>query len=131
MRGGESRGAGGRLRSSDGNLDAVLDDASADCVPGQTRGVMDVQLGHQVLAVLVHGLEADPQLLRDLLVGFAFGDQLEHLDLTRTQAGDLRPGSTIPIKRFLLTFVKVPGDGGAKEIITLVNFPDRFRQEMG
>ena len=85
------RGRGGArmgtrpLRSSYRHLDAVLDDARADRVPGQTRRVMDVQLGHEVLAMLVHGLETDAQLLRDLLVGFAFGDQLQHFRLPRAQ----------------------------------------------
>ena len=47
---------------------------------------MDVELVHQMLAVLLDRLDADVQLGRDLLVGLALGDQLEDLQLARGQA---------------------------------------------
>ena len=36
--------------------------------------------------MFLDGLDADAQFRRDLLVGLAFGNQLEHLHLARTQA---------------------------------------------
>jgi hypothetical protein len=38
---------------------------------------VDVQLPHETLPVLLHGLDADVELGRRLLVGLALGDQLQ------------------------------------------------------
>src|SRR5579859_6527303 len=69
----------------DGYLNTAFDDSSADRVAGQARGVVDVQLRHEVLPMFVDRFETDAQLRGNLFVGFALGDQLEHLDLARTQ----------------------------------------------
>ena len=71
----------------DGQLDAALDDAGADGVARQSGRVVDVDLAHDLLAVFFDRLAADAQFRGDLLVGFAFGNQLEHLHLARGQAG--------------------------------------------
>ena len=63
----------------DSQLDAVLDDARTDGVAGETGDVVDVELAHQMLTMFVHRFERDAQFLRDLFVGLAFGNQLEHL----------------------------------------------------
>ena len=54
------------------------------------------ELAHEMLPVFVHRLKAHAQFRGDLFVGLAFGNQLEHLHLARTQAvGSLleRPSS--------------------------------------
>ena len=74
----------------DGQLDTAFDDARRDGVTGKARRVVDVELLHEMVPMLLDGLDADAKLRRDLLVGLAFGNQLEHLHLTRTQANGLR-----------------------------------------
>src|SRR5271154_3045557 len=66
---------------SDDSLDAALDDASTDGVAGESGGIMDIELLHEMLAMLLHGLDADAENRCGHLVGLAFGDQLEHLHL--------------------------------------------------
>ena len=70
---------------NDSQLDIAFDDSRTDGVAGEARGVVDVQLRHEMLPMFVDRFEADPQFRRDLFVGLAFGNQLEHLHLTRTQ----------------------------------------------
>src|SRR5512138_1485331 len=72
---------------NDGQLDAALDDAGANGVAGESGGVVDVQLLHEMFAMLLDGLDADAEFGRSLLVGLAFGDQLEHFHLARSQLG--------------------------------------------
>jgi len=67
----------------DGPLDAALDDPRCDRVAGEPRGVVEIQLAHQVLPVLLHRLNADAKFSCDLLVRLAFGNQLQHLHLGR------------------------------------------------
>jgi hypothetical protein len=43
----------------DGQLHAALDDAGRDGVARQPGGVVDVQLFHEMLAVFLHGLDAE------------------------------------------------------------------------
>jgi hypothetical protein len=59
---------------NDGQLDAVLDDARANGIPGETGGVVDIQLFHEVFAVFFDSLQTNAKFRRRLLVGFAFGD---------------------------------------------------------
>src|SRR3989304_4812910 len=68
----------------------VLDDVRRRIDPHQAlaQGVADkvgavpgVQLAHDVGLVGLDSLDADEELLRDALVGVAFGDELEHLAL--------------------------------------------------
>jgi len=47
---------------------------------------VDIELAHEMLAMFVHRFETDAQFDRHLFVGLAFGNQLEHFQLTRTQA---------------------------------------------
>jgi len=55
---------------NDGQLDAALDNARADGVAGKASGVVDVELGHETLAMLLNRLHADAEFHRDLFVGF-------------------------------------------------------------
>src|SRR5689334_20038204 len=77
-----------RFRSelNNGDLNTALNDSRTDGVAGEARGVVDVQLRHEMLPVFVHGLEAYAQFGGDLFVGLAFGNELEHFHLARTQA---------------------------------------------
>jgi hypothetical protein len=55
---------------NDGQLDAALDNARADGVAGKASGVVDIELGHETLAMLLNRLHADAEFHRDLFVGF-------------------------------------------------------------
>ena len=77
----------------DGYLNPALDDSRIDGVTGETGNVMNVQLRHEMLSVFVHRLEAHAQFRRNLFVRLAFGNQLEHFHLTRTQA----VGAPLPV----------------------------------
>jgi hypothetical protein len=52
-----------------GQLHAALDDAGGDGVAGEAGGVVDVELAHEMVPVLLDGLDADAEFRRDLLVG--------------------------------------------------------------
>ena len=82
----------------DGQRDVAFDDSRRDGVAGEARRVVDIELAHEMGAVLFDGLDADAQLDRDLLVSFALGNQLEHLDLARTQVGALRLWQAFPVQ---------------------------------
>ena len=58
-----------------------FDDSLGDGVTGEAGYVVNVQLVHELLPVLLHRFDADEQFAGDLFVGVAFGDQLEHLQL--------------------------------------------------
>jgi len=83
------RGAAPAHPSDDRDLDAALDDAPRDGVAREAGRIVDVQLVHQVLPVLLDRLDADVEPGRDLLVGLALGDQLDDLQFARSQTGRL------------------------------------------
>src|SRR6185295_15724673 len=64
---------------------STFDDALRNRVASQAGDVVNVEFAHEMLAMLVHRFETDTQFRRDLLVGPAFGNQLQHFDFTRTQ----------------------------------------------
>jgi hypothetical protein len=57
-------------------MSAVLDNPRTDGVSGESGGVMNVEPLHEVLAMLLDGLETDAEFRRYSLVGFAFDNQL-------------------------------------------------------
>ena len=63
-------------------MTTVLDNPRTDGITGESGGVMDVELPHDMLAMFLDGLDINAEFRRHLLVGFAFGNQLEHFDLT-------------------------------------------------
>src|ERR1035441_1251236 len=89
---------------NDGHLDAALDHARADGVTRKASGVVDVELGHETLAMLLNSLHADAEFRRDLFVGFAFGNQLDHLHFARSQAVFARFRPSGSIQRLSLAF---------------------------
>ena len=48
---------------------------------------MQVEFAHDIGAVCVDGFSAEPQHIRDLLVGMAFGNEFQHFRLTRCEHG--------------------------------------------
>src|SRR5207245_3307790 len=56
-----------------------LDEATADSVADESRGLVDVELPHQPGAVRLGGLRADPEDRRHVLRGPAFADHLQDL----------------------------------------------------
>ena len=65
----------------DSQLDTALDDSRGDGVAGETRGVVDVELLHEILAVFFHRLDADAKFRRGFFINVAFSNQLKHLCL--------------------------------------------------
>src|SRR5450432_1809985 len=97
----------------DGQLDAALNDARADGVAGKPGGVMDVELLHEMLAMLLDGLDADAEFRRCLLVGLALGDKLEHFHLARSQFGSLLLERSLAAGCRRIETVLTLGNGGA------------------
>src|ERR1017187_6063223 len=114
-----------------GQLDNALNDARADGVASESGGTVNVELLHDMLAMSFDGLHADAQFRRDLFVGFAFGNQLEHFHLARSQAGlaQLRPSGSI--QRLSLAFGKKLRNERAEKDIPLVDFPNPLGQNAG
>src|ERR1039457_24201 len=100
---------------NDGQLDAALNDARADGVAVESAGVMEVEFAHDLLAMFFDGLDADAQFRGRFLVGFSFGNQLEHLHLARTQAGALLLHQSHSIGRFLVMLAVLLGEGMSEE----------------
>ena len=101
---------------------AALDDAGADGVAGEAGGVVDVELRHKMLAMLLDGLDADAEFPCDFLVGLALGNQLQHFHLARSQLGKfMNFGVTGPLR---VETVKMFGNGGAENRFPFMDFPD-------
>jgi hypothetical protein len=58
-----------------------VNDTIAHCVENQLRRIVQVELFEDVAAMGFHGVGADIQLGSNLLVAFAFGQQLEDFAL--------------------------------------------------
>ena len=56
--------------------------------------ILQAQLGHDVGAMSLHGLDAEDQLIGDLLIGVSLGHQLQHFQLTRREDAQL-PGDPL------------------------------------
>ena len=63
-------------------MTTVLDNPCTDGVTGKSGGIMDVELLHDMLTMFLDRLDNDAEFPRYFLVGFAFGNQLEHFSLT-------------------------------------------------
>ena len=59
---------------NDRQLDTALDNARADSVASETGRVVDVELLHEMLAMLLDRLHSDAECRRGLFVGLPFGD---------------------------------------------------------
>ena len=67
------------VQLDNGHLDAAFDDPGADGVAGEAGSVVDIEFFHEVAPMFFHGLDADAQIGRRLLVGLALGDKLQYL----------------------------------------------------
>jgi hypothetical protein len=56
-------------RLHDRQLDAAFDDAHGDGIAGEAGGVVNIEFLHQVVPMLLDRLDADAEVIRDLLVG--------------------------------------------------------------
>lgn len=112
--------------SEDGNLHTALDDTGGDGITREARSIVDVQLFHQMPAMLLNSLDADAEFRRGFLVSLSFRDQLKHLGLAAGEQG-----------RFLMREVRTPldwrmepvetsGDRGTEIILPEVRYPDRL-----
>ena len=86
---------GKHLRLNNGQLDAVFDDAGADRISCKSGSIVDVEFLHQMFAMFLDRFHTDAEIGSGFLIGFAFGDQLQHFHFARGQLN--RP------------FVKLPG----------------------
>ena len=64
-----------------GELARRFDQTGADGVAGEAGRVVDVELVHHGLPVFFHGLDTDTEFAGRLLVGVAFGNELQNFDL--------------------------------------------------
>src|SRR5208282_5604917 len=104
-----------------GQLDAVLDNARADGVAGEPGGVVDVELLHEMLAVLLDGLDADAEFRRGFLVGLAFRNELEHLHLARSQPGRFFVAQARAAGRLQIEAIPTLGNGGNEKLVSFLN----------
>ena len=116
---------------NNGDLHTALNDAHADRVAGQAGGVVDVQLLHEMVAVFFDCLDADAKSSRDLLVGLAFGNPLEHFRLARTQAAALPLQLPRARRRFLFAVIKPFGNLRAEKRASGVDLPNCPGQNAG
>ena len=70
----------------------IIMSGTYSAIAGEARDVVDGKLLHELVAVLLHGFDAEAERLRDLFDGLAFGNQPENIPLLRTQAGGLDLG---------------------------------------
>ena len=89
-------------------------------------GVVDVELVHEMLAVLLDGLDADAERRRHLLVGRALGDELQHLGLARGEPGGVGLDHAVAVARSTGWIAKAFGDRRAEKCAALGDFPDRL-----
>ena len=92
---------------------------------------MDVQLVHHLLPMLLHRLDTDAQVRRDLLVHLSFRHQLQHLEFP---GGELL---TVAANRFTFE-ISLPiiieqalRNGGTEKRVATIGLADRFNQVIG
>src|SRR5439155_20996204 len=115
---------------ADGQPDIALDDALGDGVARETGDVMDVELAHEMLPMFVHRFEADAQFRGDLFVGPAFGNQLEHLHLARTEPVVFLFEAPSSILRLLIATVEALGNGRAEKLVSSLDLANRLGQNV-
>src|SRR5439155_2709011 len=92
---------------------------------------MNVQLLHQTLPVFFNRLDADAKFRGRRLISLAFGNQLQDFHLARTQARALVLQPFFSIRRFSMLILKMLRNGGAKESVSLFDFPNCLRENVG
>ena len=103
-------------------------DALGDGIAGEPGDVVDAQPVHESLAMPLDSLDAEVQFSGDLLVGFAFGDQLQDFRLAGgQQVGSLSHRHAFD-DRVAITVHESFGNGGTENGAALAGFADCFDQ---
>ena len=92
---------------------------------------MDVELAHEMLPMFIHRFKADTQFRSDEFVGLAFGDELQHLHLARTETVVFLFGIPAPPPLSASAITYVFGDGRAVEFVPILDFADRRGKNVG
>ena len=92
---------------------------------------MDVELGHETLAMLLNSLNTDAKFRRDLFVGVTFGNELEDFHFARSQAVSARVDPPASIQRLSLSFGNALRDDLAEYDMPLVDFPNHLAKMGG
>ena len=59
-------------------LNAAFNNPCGDGVASKPRYIVDAQLLHEMLAMLLHSFDTNPEFEGNLFIGVAFGNQLKH-----------------------------------------------------
>jgi len=116
---------------NDGQLNAALNNALADGIASKASDLVDVELGHETLAMLLNSLHTDAKFRRDLFVGMTFGNELENFHFARSQAVSARVDPPASIQQLSLSFGNALRDDLAENRMPLVDFPNHFAQMVG
>ena len=118
--------------SNRGQLHAAFDDSGGNGMTGESGGIVDVELLHEALAVLLDGFDAEMKLVGRLLVGLAFSNELQYFHLPGSQVHRfLLADQFSPVHRSLLLIVETLGNDGTEECVPFINFPDRLGEDLG
>src|SRR5438128_10435174 len=102
-----------------------FNDSFGDGVARESRDVVDVQLVHDVLAMFLDGLDTDAQFAGDLLIGFAFGDQLQHFRLAGGQTAAPLLHEYATNDSFAIVPHELLRNGGTEEYLAGLDFAYR------
>src|SRR5437667_3181209 len=104
---------------------AGFNNSFGDGVARESRDVVDVQLGHDVFAMVLDGLDTDAQFAGDLLIGFAFGDQLQHFRLAGGQTAAPLLHEYAANHSFAIVPHELLRNGGTEECLAGLDFAYR------
>src|SRR5580765_6149022 len=99
-------------------------------MPDQARDIVDAKLLHDLLAMLLNGLDAEIQLSRDLLIRITLSNELEHLSfpLSQFDIGSRR----LSFVRFLPgLFAQTFSDSGAEVSVPIQHLADGLHDIFG
>src|SRR2546428_841838 len=99
---------------------SAFNDAFGNSVTGQAGDIVDVQLIHDLLPMLLNGFDADDQFAGDLFVGETFGDELEHFGLARGEFAGLFGGLAVG-ESVVVLIAQAPGNDRAEESMPAID----------
>jgi hypothetical protein len=88
---------------------------------------VDAQLLHEMLTMLFHGFDTDPEFGGDLFVGLAFGNQLQDAFFAGSEARAFSLSQNGRVRCLLIVFVKILGNRRAPFTCALANRFDECR----